>query len=173
MKVHVATKSDIPAIMLIERVEGYAHLVGSWDPERHAAEIENPSSRYFLGRDGTDLAGFAILQGVASPNRCLRLRRIAVRNAGRGAGSSFLRSILQICFDDLAAHRVELFVFEDNERAYRAYLKTGFVEEGVVRDFHRDADDTFRSMRLMSLLQPEWARPMGEEAAGLKFHGGQ
>jgi ribosomal protein S18 acetylase RimI-like enzyme len=157
MEVQAATKSDIPAIMRIERGEGYAHLVGRWDAEQHATEIENPSSRYFLARDGTEITGFAILQSVGSENQCVRLKRIAVQNAGRGVGSRFLRSILQICFDDLAAHRVDLFVFVDNERAYRAYLKTGFVEEGVVRDLHRDADESFRSMRLMSMLKQEWA----------------
>jgi RimJ/RimL family protein N-acetyltransferase len=157
MEVQAATKSDIPAIMRIERVEGYARRVGRWDAEQHAAEIENPSSRYFLARDGIDVAGFAILQSVGSAHQGIRLKRIAVQNAGRGVGSRFLRSILQICFDDLAAHRVDLFVFVDNERAYRAYLKTGFVEEGVVRDLHRDDDGSFRSMRLMSMLRQEWA----------------
>ena len=88
MEVQVATKSDIPAIMLVERVEGYARLVGRWDAEQHAVEIENPSSRYLLARDGAaDVAGFAILQGVGSANQCLLLKRIAVRNAGRGIGS--------------------------------------------------------------------------------------
>jgi len=43
----------------------------------------------------------------------------------------------------------------ENERARRAYAKAGF-EEGVRRDYHRDADGSFRSMRLMSLLSPEW-----------------
>ena len=160
VEIQAAPRSDIPAIMLVERMEGYARLVGRWDAERHAIEIENPSCRYLLARDETDVAGFAILQGVGSANQCLRLKRIAVRNAGRRIGSRFLRSVLRVCFDDLAAHRVELLVFEDNERAYRAYVKTGFVEEGLVRDLHRDADGNFRSMRLMSLLRPEWvARP--------------
>ena len=80
MEVQAATKSDIPVIMLIERVEGYARLTGRWDAEQHATEIENPSSRY-LARDGADVAGFAILQGVGSANQCLLLKRIAVRNA--------------------------------------------------------------------------------------------
>jgi RimJ/RimL family protein N-acetyltransferase len=156
MHIQTATKSDIPAIMRVERVEGYAHLVGRWDAEQHAAEIDKPSNRYLVGRDGTEIAGFAILQGVGSANQCIRLRRIAVGNAGRGFGSVLLRSVLQICFDDLAAHRVELHVFPENERAYRTYLKNGFTAEGV-RDLHRDADGTFRSMRLMSMLRPEWA----------------
>ena len=92
-----------------------------------------------------------------APTNAFRLRRIAVGDAGRGIGSDLLRSVLQICFEDLTAHRVELFVFVDNERAYRTYLKTGFVEEGVVRDLHRDPDGNFRSMRLMSMLGSEWA----------------
>jgi RimJ/RimL family protein N-acetyltransferase len=110
----------------------------------------------YLVREGDDVAGFAILQNVGSENQCLRLRRIAVQDAGRGTGSRLLRALLKICFDDLGAHRVELFVFEDNERAHRAYLKNGFVEEGIVRDIHRDSEGTFRSMRLMSLLKPQW-----------------
>ena len=137
-------------------MEGYARLIGRWEAEQHAAEIENQSCRYLVARDGTGIAGFAILQGVGSANHCVRLRRIAVENAGRGVGPKLLRSVLQICFGDLAAHRVELFVFIDNDRAYRTYLRTGFAEEGVVRDLHRDTDGSFRSMRLMSMLRQEW-----------------
>jgi RimJ/RimL family protein N-acetyltransferase len=159
MDLHAATKSDIPAIMLVERTEGYARLVGRWDAVQHATELENPSSRYFLAREGTELAGFAILQDVGSANQCIRLRRIAVQNARRGVGSRLLRSVLNVCFDDLAAHRVELLVFQENERAYRVYLKTGFIAEGVVRDLHRNDDGSFRSMRLMSVLKPEWSTP--------------
>src|SRR4030088_545070 len=48
MEVQVATRSDIPAIMLVERGEGYARLVGRWEAEQHAAEIESPSNRYLL-----------------------------------------------------------------------------------------------------------------------------
>ena len=137
MQVQAATKSDIPAIMRVERMEGYARLIGRWEAERHAA-------------------GFAILQNIGSANRSVRLRRIAVENVGRDVGSLLLRSALQTCFEDLAANRVELFVFVDNQRAYRTYLKTGFVEEGILRDVHREADGTFRSSRLMSMLRREW-----------------
>jgi RimJ/RimL family protein N-acetyltransferase len=159
MKIEPASKSDIPAIMRIERGEGYARLVGRWEAVQHAAAIENASCRYYLAREEADISGFAILQNVGSENQCLRLRRIAVQHAGRGTGSRLLRSVLKICFDDLGAHRVELLVFADNERAHRTYLKNGFVEEGIVRDIHRDTEGAFRSMRLMSLLRPEWKCP--------------
>ena len=157
MDVQVANPEDIPAIMPIERVDGYERLVGRWDAEQHAREMATPSSRYMVARDGSGIIAFAILQRLDSPNRCIRLKRIAVRQVERGIGSTFLRLILNTCFDELAAHRVELFVHMENERARRAYERAGFMVEGVLRDFHRDADGTFRSMRLMSLLRPDWA----------------
>ena len=158
IEIQIASRSDIPAIMLIERTDGYQRFVGRWDAERHAAEIDTPSSRYYLARQKADIAGFAILQYVGSANQGVRLKRIAVQNAGRGTGSRFLQGLLKICFGELDAHRIDLFVFVDNERAYRTYLKNGFVEEGIVRDLHRDADGSFRSMRLMSMLRPDWKR---------------
>jgi hypothetical protein len=66
MDIQAATRSDIPAIMLIEHMEGYVRLVGRWDAELHASEIENPSTRYLLARHATEAVGFAILQGVGS-----------------------------------------------------------------------------------------------------------
>jgi len=39
----------------------------------------------------------------------------------------------------------------------RVYAKIGFIEEGILRDLHRNMDGSFRSMRLMSILKPDWA----------------
>ena len=64
--------------------------------------------------------------------------------------------MLDICFNELATHRVELFVHLHNERARRVYAKIGFTEEGILRDVQRNKDGSFRSMRLMSILKPEW-----------------
>ena len=156
MEIRPATKSDILSIMKLERLDGYDRKVGRWEEEQHASEIDSASSRYFVGLEGGEIAAFAILQNVGSGNRSIRLRRIVSRNPGHGFGSRFLRSILRICFDELAAHRIDLNVHIDNERALRVYERAGFVEEGILRDYHRDADGTFRSMRLMSLLSPDW-----------------
>src|SRR6185312_14042176 len=106
MEVRAATQADIPVIMTLERLDGYEPLVGRWEVDQHAAEMRDPSTRYLVAREAGEIAAFAILQGLASPNRCLRLRRIIARNPERGTGSKFLRSILDICFTELAAHRV-------------------------------------------------------------------
>ena len=156
MEVRAATDADIPVIMTLERLDGYEPLVGRWEADQHAAEVKNPSTRYLVARDDNEIVAFAILQGVTTPHRCVRLRRIIARNPQRGIGSKFLRSVLDICFNELAAHRVELLVHLDNERARRVYAKTGFAEEGILRDLHMNKDGSFRSMRLMSLLKPDW-----------------
>jgi hypothetical protein len=45
--------------------------------------------------------------------------------------------------------------------AHPTRLRNRFAEEGVLRDIHRDADGSFRSMRMMSLLKPEWLARVG------------
>jgi RimJ/RimL family protein N-acetyltransferase len=129
---------------------------GGGRPSSNASEIESASNRYFVGIEGGEIVAFAILQNVGAANRSIRLRRIIAKNPGRGDGSRFLQSILQICFNELAAHRVDLLVHMENERARRVYTRTGFVEEGILRDCHRAADGSFRPLRLMSLLRPDW-----------------
>lgn len=156
MHVSTGTEADIPVIMTLERIDGYERFVGRWQHEQHAAEIKNPASKYLVAREDDEIVAFAILQGLATPNRSIRLKRIIARNPERGTGSKFLRSVLDVCFNELAAHRVDLFCHLNNERARRVYANSGFTEEGILRDLHRNLDGSFRSMRLMSILEAEW-----------------
>jgi RimJ/RimL family protein N-acetyltransferase len=75
---------------------------------------------------------------------------------GNSPGREIGHSILQICFNDLGAHRVDLLVHMENDRARRVYARIGFFEEGILRDYHRAADGSFHPLRLMSLLRPDW-----------------
>jgi RimJ/RimL family protein N-acetyltransferase len=157
MHVSTGTEADIPVIMTLERIDGYERFVGRWEHEQHSAEMKNPASKYLVARDNGEIVAFAILQGLTTPNRSIRLKRIIARNPERGTGSKFLRSVLDVCFNELAAHRVDLFCHLNNERARRVYANIGFTEEGILRDLHRNADGSFRSMRLMSILEADWA----------------
>ena len=110
MDVSAGAEADIPVIMALERIDGYERFVGRWELEQHTAEIRNPASKYLVARENNEIVAFAILQGLAAPNRSIRLKRIVARNPERRIGSKFLRSVLDICFNELAAHRVDLFV---------------------------------------------------------------
>jgi RimJ/RimL family protein N-acetyltransferase len=153
----VASSSDLDAMMAIESIPTYADQVGRWPRERHLEEMALPSSRYFvLEGAGGDLLGFAILQGLGDSDRKTHLKRIAVREPGKGFGSLLLRLLLDWVYRETETHRVDLDVFRDNPRARRAYEKAGFTAEGLLRDYHRRPDGSFASMWLMSILRPEW-----------------
>jgi len=152
-----ASEADIEAIRRIEGAPGYERLVGRWPSERHREEMAKGSSRYFALRDAAgEIAGFALLQGFGDEDLKLHLKRIAVRDPGRGAGAFLLRGAIDRIFAGTETNRIDLDVFLDNERARRAYEKAGFREEGVLRDWHRNPDGSFATVRLMSVLRRDW-----------------
>ena len=150
-------RADIPALMAIERGEGFADLVGRWSAEQHAAELTLPGSRYLAARDAAGaVEGFALLQGLDDPHGTTTLRRIAVARPGRGLGAVLLDAAVAHAFGGGAAHRLQLRVYPENTRARRVYARAGFVEEGLLRDIGRTLEGTHRSMIMMSMLRPEW-----------------
>lgn len=152
-----ASEADIEDMRRIEAAPGYEGLVGRWPVERHRQEMAKESSRYFLLRDRDgETVGFALVQGFGDEDLKLHMKRIAVREPGRGAGSNLLRRVLDLIFSETDTNRVDLDVFLDNDRARRAYEKAGFQNEGVLRDWHRGSDGSFRTVRLMSVLRRDW-----------------
>jgi RimJ/RimL family protein N-acetyltransferase len=53
---------------------------------------------------------------------------------GQGYGSDAIRTLLRFGFEELNLHRIQLSVYEDNERGIGAYKKCGFQLEGRLRD---------------------------------------
>jgi RimJ/RimL family protein N-acetyltransferase len=111
------------------------------------------------------VAGFALLQRLDDPDRKAHLKRIAVRDTGRGAGSILLDAIARWLFTTTDINRLDLDLFVGNVRARRAYEKAGFELEGVLRDYHRNEDGSFSSQWLMSLLRRDWHAVRGAQAA--------
>ena len=64
-------------------------------------------------------------------------------------------------FEEAAAHRLWLDVFESNHHARALYESEGFVVEGVRRD-HVHHGGRFVSVVLMSMLEDEYWRQKNE-----------
>jgi len=83
---------------------------------------------------------------------------------GRGYGGEATALMVDHAFSSLNLHRVALSVFSFNERAVRAYLRVGFVDEGRAREaIWRDGrwwDEIH-----MSVLEPEWRARRWQERA--------
>ena len=67
------------------------------------------------------------------------------------------RTILRFAFEELNLHRVELEVFDFNQRAIRAYEKAGFRREGTRRQ-HHFLHGGYHDAHIMSILEDEFMR---------------
>lgn len=132
MRLRDARADDLPWIMALERREDFRGLLCASGAEAHAAGLNDSDYRYLIIEDAADGSrqGFAILRGLASPGRAVELKRVALTEPGRGTGRTVLRALVELCFGELGARRLWLDVFDDNERARRAYKVAGFREEG-------------------------------------------
>ena len=153
-----AKPDDIAAIRRIEADPRFDGLVGRWSEDQHRQEMALATSRYLVLRDQAgEVAGFALVQGFGDSDRKLHLKRIAVREPGHGLGSILLETLLDHLYATTDVNRIDLDVFLGNDRARRAYEKAGFRVEGVLRDHHRNADGSFSSQWLMSVLRADRA----------------
>ncbi|NLG98657.1 MAG: GNAT family N-acetyltransferase [Chloroflexi bacterium] len=74
---------------------------------------------------------------------------------GKGYGTEAMHLILRFAFEELNLKRVSLTVFEYNERAYQSYKKTGFREEGRLRQWLQRGGERY-DLIFMGVLRDEW-----------------
>lgn len=74
---------------------------------------------------------------------------------GKGYGTDAMRIILRFAFLELNLWRVNLNVFEYNERAQKSYLKVGFREEGRLRQWMK-RDGRRWDLIYMGVLRSDW-----------------
>lgn len=75
---------------------------------------------------------------------------------GRGAGTDALRLLVRFAFARRNLHRVHLRCIASNAAAIACYRKTGFVQEGVLRE-SAWVRGGFEDEIVMGLLREEWA----------------
>ena len=79
---------------------------------------------------------------------------------GKGIGQAVVRKVLQIGFEELGLHRIELLVFDFNTAAIHCYEKVGFCKEGHLREARRVGEE-YWSLYRMSILEQEWRQRKG------------
>ncbi|WP_211748334.1 GNAT family protein [Paenibacillus sp. Marseille-Q4541] len=119
---------------------------------------DDSSVLLLIARQETDeLIGDIALQDLDYTNRSANLRIMIdqAKHQGQGFGTEALRLILDYAFGILQLHRVELNVYDFNERAAHVYKKVGFKIEGRQRDalfYNHEYHDAI----LMSMLEEEY-----------------
>ena len=152
-----STPADAGFIVAAESDPIASPLVNHWTQERHIQAMADPDCAHFIvtARETEERLGFAMLFGVASPDKCIELRRVVINRRESGIGRATLRAVKDHAFGPLGAHRLWLDVKSHNARARHLYQSEGFVEEGMLRECVR-ADTGYESLVLMAMLRNEY-----------------
>jgi RimJ/RimL family protein N-acetyltransferase len=156
ISIRKADTDDIAFVMSIERLPGYADLVGQWSREQHEGKLADSDYAYFLGVSQGAPVGFAVVKGIDDAMGNLCLHRIAVATVGGGLGTGFVSELCAQAFGNPVVERIWLDVLPGNTIARRVYGKLGFVEEGTMRSSLRYPDGRRADLVLMSMLREEW-----------------
>jgi ribosomal protein S18 acetylase RimI-like enzyme len=113
------------------------YLADSFNPAKQTAELKQPFTTFLLAEDGTDAAGYAMLQIGPPPNgvtldRPIELVRLYVLREWHSKGVGAM--LMQACIDEARKQdcgTVWLGVWEQNERARAFYQKWRFEEFGT------------------------------------------
>ncbi|HLN69243.1 MAG TPA: ribosomal protein S18-alanine N-acetyltransferase [Streptosporangiaceae bacterium] len=128
-------RADMPRIMALEQ-ELFPE--DAWTPEMFAAEFAQPASRrlYLVAEEGKTLIGYAGMMFTGGPQADVVTLAVEPARWSRGTGTALLTALV-----DEAARRgyteVLLEVREDNPRARGLYLRHGFAEIGIRREYYQ------------------------------------
>lgn len=84
---------------------------------------------------------------------------------GQGLGAEAIHLLLGFAFDFLNMHKVNLTVFEYNERAYRCYVRCGFKDEGRIRE-QRYHGGRYWDMIIMGITKDEYVELLSKRTPG-------
>ena len=83
---------------------------------------------------------------------------IAGRAQGRGLGTDSVRTLAWYLIDERGHHRLTIDPAAGNAAAIRTYKKVGFRAVGLMREYWRSPEGTWRDGLLMDLLAREFER---------------
>jgi aminoglycoside 6'-N-acetyltransferase len=83
---------------------------------------------------------------------------LAGRAQGQGLGTDAVRTLARYLIDERGHHRLTIDPAADNAAAIRAYEKVGFRAVGIMREYWRSPEGTWRDGLLMDLLARQFER---------------
>lgn len=141
-------------------LSSYAYPQSRNDIRQWLVEINRSPKTVSLGiccRQTGELIGYAGIASMSNINRCGEYFILIGEKAywGKGIGTQVTKLVTEFGFRTLGLHRIELTVFSENVGAIRAYEKSGYKREGVMRQSgFRNGE--FLDKVLLSALVTEW-----------------
>lgn len=145
----------------------YPHTLESTESYLNAMMDQRPDSRGFVIADAsTELyIGQINLDSIDWKNRVGRIGILigSAERLGQGYGTEAMRLLIRFAFAELNLNRLELEVYDFNERARRSYANCGFREEGRLRE-RQYKNGAYVDVIQMGLLRSEWEAEQSAEA---------
>lgn len=148
----------------INRCTGSSSNVDRVSIEKYVHKIVTDDTRYdfLIINDKNEIIGESVINEIDWENKCANYRVCMFKsmNCGHGIGSKAIAKTIEFGFETLKLNRIELEVFDFNTRAYKAYLKVGFIKEGVKRQgiiIHND----YHNVIIMSILAEDYEKQKG------------
>lgn len=122
------------------------------------------------GQARGDMLPFVVLDADGAVVGCTRYCNIAAANRRLEIGYTWYarrvqrtalnteakRLLLAHAFEDLGAIAVEFRTHWFNHRSRKAIARLGAKQDGVLRNFNRDADGAYRDTVVFSIIESEW-----------------
>ena len=150
---------DVERVAEIQAEPGVARWWGPPDEAelRRQAEGRDEEKAFAIEREG-ELVGLIQYHEENEPD--FRHAGIdiflAERVQGRGLGTDAVRTLARYLIEERGHHRLTIDPAADNVAAIRTYEKVGFRTVGVMREYWRSPDGTWRDGLLMDLLAREF-----------------
>ncbi|MDI9215818.1 MULTISPECIES: GNAT family protein [Clostridium] len=121
---------------------------------------ETPLNLMFSAKinESNRVVGHIQLLGIDRVNMSARIGRVLIGEEeyrNKGIGLQMINAVLDIAFNKLNLHRVDLGVFDFNEAAIACYKKAGFIIEGTFREC-RKINGQYWSLINMSIIEDEY-----------------
>ena len=153
--------ADVEGVAEIQAEPGVARWWGPPDEAdlRRLAEGRGEEKAFVIESEG-ELVGFIQFAEESDPEfrHAVIDLFLSERHHGQGLGTDAIRTLARYLIEERGHRRLTIDPAADNAVAIRAYEKVGFRPVGVLREYWRAPDGTWRDGLLMDLLAPELVR---------------
>lgn len=155
LNVFEATEDDINFIISMEEDTENRNFIWQGTYEEHMNEIKDEN--YFLwifkSIDNREI-GYS-LSKFEPKSEVFELRRIAIKEKGKGYGKEALNIIIRYAFEKCCANRFWLDVYPANNVGIKLYESFGMHRDGVLRQSYK-SERGYLDQIIYSLLKKEY-----------------
>lgn len=159
VRLRPAVVADLPRIVEMRRTD---EVFSRWRGEELEAEVaadlaDDDLVQLVIVSDVGEVVGLIQFSEESDPE----YRHAAIdlfvdpRHHRRGIGSDAITALVRHLMDERGHHRLTIDPAADNQAAIACYAKVGFTAVGVMREYEKQADGSWKDGLLMELVRSD------------------